>query len=101
MKGYGGDEDAPKDDVDIVVNAKGWIPRNAAAISQSKSGGKATCEQAIAADTPDDLSMRQVEVDKGFCAYSRGGHYAYVELLRLTHEDYDHIVVQVRLSVYL
>jgi hypothetical protein len=100
MKGYDGGEDAPKDDVDIVVNTKGWVPRNAAAISPSKSGGKDICEQAIATDTPDDLNMKSVEVDKGFCAYSRGGHYAYVELLRRTHEDYDHIVVQVKLSVY-
>ena len=101
MKVYDGGEDAPIDDVDIAVYPEGcFIPRNAAGISPSKSGGKETCEQAIAQDTPDDISMRQAEVDKGFCAYSRGGRYAYVELLRLTYEEYNHVFIQVRLSVY-
>jgi hypothetical protein len=99
MKVYPGDEDEPQDEVDIAVNPKRWSSRNAAAIALSESGGKETCEQAIARETPDYISMGQVQDDKGFCAFSRGGHYAYVELLRLTSQDNDHIL-QVKLSVY-
>jgi hypothetical protein len=98
-KTWGGDVDEPSDEVDISVNPERVASVGVARIALSESGGKEICQTAIDREAPAEISMGQVEDDKGFCAVSRGGHVAYIQFMNLAAQSGDHFF-QFRLTVY-
>lgn len=95
---WGGDEDQT-DDVDVAVTSVKVQAEGVARIALSESGGKTTCLAAIAREAPSEISMGQVQDDRGFCAMSRGGKVAYIRYMTLASKDGDHHL-QFRLTVY-
>jgi hypothetical protein len=99
QKTWGGDVDEPSGEVDISVNPEKVASEGVAKIALSESGGKESCQAAIEREAPADISMGQVQDDKGFCAESRGGRVAYIRFKNLVAEDDDHFF-QFALTVY-
>jgi len=81
------------------VNTEKVASVSVAKVALATKGGKAACEVAIAREAPTEISMGQVQNDKGFCAQSGDGVIAYVELLNLVAENDDH-TVQFRVTTY-
>ena len=98
QKIWDGDVDEPSDEVDVSVNPAKVASVGVAKIALSESGGKDICQAAIEKEAPSEISMGQVQDDKGFCAESRGGHIAYIRYKNLVAQD-DHFF-QFELTVY-
>jgi hypothetical protein len=99
QKTWAGDVDEPSGEVDVSVNPRRVASEGVARIALSESGGKDTCQAAIEREAPAEISMGQVQDDKGFCAQSRGGRIAYIRFMNLVPQDGDHFF-QFGLTVY-
>jgi len=99
QKTWDGDVIEPSGEVDVSVNPRRVASVGVARIALSESGGKDTCQAAIEREAPDEISMGQVQDDKGFCAESRGGRIAYIRFKNLVAQDNDHFF-QFELIVY-
>jgi hypothetical protein len=96
---WNGDQHENPEVVDVAFTPDKVVPKNVAKVALSSDGGKNVCEAAIEREAPDEISMGQVENDKGFCALSDNDLVAYVSLKAIANADDDHLV-RIQVTAY-
>jgi hypothetical protein len=93
-----GDEDENQEAADVGFSPKRVTAKGTANVAVIPQEGMSACSVKFA-DPQREITMGQVENDKGFCARSKEGVFAHIELVQLVTEDGDS-TAEIRVTAY-